>query len=129
MLSHDVQTTNAKGCSMKNYNKMQTAAANRAVAFKRWILRQVQTSGKYYSVSSAKQYVAQLRNYAHKLSPRALEGTGVPEDLFELGHRLEFDTMISIISELPGYDEFIAGNHGNFNAAKDLYRQFLEAIH
>lgn len=109
---------------MKNY-KAHDAARNRAADFKRWILKKVQPNGKHYSVSSACQYVAQLRNYAHKLAPHALEETNIPEDLFELDRQLDFDTAVAIIAELPGYGDFIAENHGNFDAAKDLYHRFL----
>lgn len=111
-------------CKMTG-NKDHDAARNRAADFKCWILRQIQPNGKHYSVGSACQYVAQLRNYAHKLAPHALEGTTIPEDLFELNRQLDFDTVVAMIAELPGYGDFIAGNHGNFSAAKEHYHRFL----
>lgn len=107
-------------------NGMNRMARTRAAAFKNWIPRQVKPDGTVYSMSSAGQYVAQLRNYAHKLAPHALDGTNVPEDLFELDRLLDFDTAVAIIAELPGYDDFIAENHGNFNAAAALYHRFME---
>ena len=110
---------------MKNISQSE-AAANRAAEFRRWIVLQVRTDGKHHSVSSAQQYVAQLRNWAHKLAPRALDGTNIPEDLFELDRLLDFDTAVAIIAELPGYDAFIAGNHGNFRAAAAWYRRFMK---
>ena len=106
--------------------KTLEAARVRAAGFRNWILRQVKPDGSCYSMSSARQYVAQLRNYAHKLAPCALDDTNVPEDLFELDRLLDFDTAVAIIAELPGYDDFIAGNHGNFIAAATLYHRFME---
>ena len=110
--------------NMKN-NKTNQVARARAAAFKSWILQQVKSDGSYYAVGSARQYVAQLRNYAHKLAPHALDGTNVPEDLFELDRLLDFDTAVAIIAELPGYDDFIAGNHNNFTSAAALYHRFM----
>lgn len=113
--------------NMQNTNiKTLEAARVRAAGFRNWILQQVKPDGSCYSTSSARQYVAQLRNYAHKLAPHALDGTNVPEDLFELDRLLDFDTAVAIIAELPGYDDFIAGNHGNFTAAATLYHRFME---
>ena len=111
--------------NMKN-DKTHQAARVRAMGFRNWILHQAKPDGSCYSMSSAGQYVAQLRNYAHKLAPHALDGVNVPKDLFELDRLLDFDTAVAIIAELPGYDDFIAGNHGNFTAAAVLYHRFLE---
>lgn len=106
-------------------NITKSIAHNRANNFYRWVQTQDTPNGTKYTVSSAGQYRAQLRNFEHKLAPHALEGTHVPADLFELNSANELKAVFAVIKTLPGYGDFIAGNHGNFKAALDLYGRFL----
>ncbi len=110
---------------MKNISQNE-AAVNRATEFNRWMVAQARSDGNRHAVGSAQQYVAQLRNWAHRLAPQALDGANSPVDLFERDRLWDFDTAVAIIAELPGYDTFIANNHGNFKEAVSWYRRFLE---
>ena len=123
-MSYYTSTTTSNHTRMKNNKQI---AYNRSNNFYRWILTQRKANGDRYSISSANQYRSQLRNFEHKLAPRALEGTQIPSDLFEIDAALDFEAAINIIETLPGYGDFIAENHGNFEAAVDLYGRFLLA--
>lgn len=102
-----------------------TVANRRACEFRRWVTGETSAFGRRYSESSARQYVAQLRNYRRKLAPDGIIAAGVPDDLFELGDLLSFNTAVEEIRRTEGYEDFLVRNHRNFSAAVEMYRRFL----
>ena len=109
-------------------NTSITSSRNRANNFRRWAVGQINEAGRRYTEGSVRTYIAHLRNFEKRLVPHALEGTRIPSDLFELSNRLELRTAVSEIRILPGFGEFIAENHGSFEAAIALYGRFLALI-